>query len=327
MQTGVPQSYNWILRILWAVLILGGAVFTGLVISVRTELATLLFEIALFLLVLVISRAAIANLVIAFIVTDHLCQFLKRFIFLWGAQSHPLYYALQVLPDLFIATAALLIFRDLSKTRVTRSSKFLMFFAAVAILVSVLNIRVVPLQSGLAGLNQALLTLFALFIGMTLPLSIYTKIGRVFSALVLISVPYGLYQFAVGPTIIDRTWAVAMHEYSIEAAKVFGVMTVSGTEFRAYSYYADHTTWGLFLALAAIGVLISVTLGMMQKKWLYFVMPFALLGLIVCQTRTAWLAFLGTLVVYRIITTRLLRPAHVTDYRSFVVLRRGGYAG
>ena len=148
MQTGALQRYHWILRIVWPVLILGCAVMTGLVVSVRTELATLLFEVALFLIVLVISRGVIANLVIAFIVTDHLCQFFKRFIFLWGAQSHPLYYALQVLPNLFLATAAMLVFRDLLKQRVTRSSKFLMAFAGAAILVSVLNIRAVPLQSG-----------------------------------------------------------------------------------------------------------------------------------------------------------------------------------
>ena len=142
---------------------------------------------------------------------------------------------------------------------------------------------------------------------MTLPLTIFSKIGRVFSALVLISVTYGLYQFAVGPTIIDQAWAEAMHDYSIEAGKVFGAMTVSGSEFRAYSYYADHTTWGLFLALAAIGILICATLGMIPKKWPYVVIPVAIVGLVICQTRTAWLAFLGTLVVYRLITTRLLR--------------------
>ncbi len=301
------QYYDWIYKVLVLVLILGLAILTSLVVSVRTEIATLLFEVTLFVIVIVVSRAKVVNLVIAYVITDHLCQFFKRFIFLWGAQSHPLYYGLQVLPSLFIITAGLLIFGDLLKAQTTRSSKFLTLFAAVAILVSLLNIRTVPLTSGLAGLNQAVLNLLAVCIGQMVPLTIFSKLGRVFSALIIISVPYGVYQFVVGPTLIDQAWAEAMHDSSIEAGKVFEAMTVSGSEFRSYSYYADHTTWGLFLALAAIGVVMAATLNMFPAKWLYLVIPLALVGLVVCQTRSAWLALLGTLIVYRIISVRLLR--------------------
>lgn len=182
-----------------------------------------------------------------------------------------------------------------------------MGYAGVAILASLLNAKAVPLQAGVGGAYQDLILVCAIFAGMMVPLSIFTSLGRVFAALILISVPYGVYQFATGPTFMDRTWAEALHDTSMEAAKVYLAMTVTGSEFRAYSYYADHTTWGLFLALAVIAVIISATLGMFPRRWLWVVVPMGMLGLVICQTRTAWLGLLGTFVVYRIITTRLLR--------------------
>jgi len=305
--TGPLQRYNWILKILITIFVIAFALATALIVSVKTELATLLFEVFTLLIALLLSKADIANLLIAFIITDHFCQFFKRFIFLWGPQSHTLYYAVQLLPNFFILIAMFLVFRPLTRMRVTPSSKMLVAYAGASLLASLINIRAVPLEAGLGGLHQATMLISALFIGMMLPLTIFEKLGRIFSALVLISVPFGVYQFIAGPTAMDRAWAEAMHDYSIEAVKVWEAMTVSGTEFRAYSYYADHTTWGLFLSLAIIVVIISATLGMFRKKWLYIVVPTALVGLIVCETRTAWLALLGALIVYRLITTRLLR--------------------
>ena len=305
--TGPFQRYTWILKILITLVVIGLGLATALIVSAKTELATLIFEIFILLIALLLSKADVANLVVAFIVTEHFCQFFKRFIFLWGPQSHPLYYAVQLLPNVFILVAMVLVLRPLTRMRVTLSSKVLVAYAGVSLLASIINIRSVPLEAGLGGLHQATMVIFALFIGMMLPLTVFEKLGPVFSVLILISVPLGLYQFIVGPTAIDQAWAEAMHDYSIEAGKVYEAMTVTGTEFRAYSYYADHTTWGLFLSLAIIVVIVSATLGMLRKKWLYVVIPTALVGLVVCETRSAWLALLGTAIVYRLITTRLLR--------------------
>ncbi len=307
MLTGALQRYNWILRILIPVFLVATALVTALVISVKTELATLIFEVFLLLIVSVLTRANLSNLAIAFIITDHLCQFFKRFIFLWGPQSHPLYYAIQLLPDVFLALGILLVFQKLTRTTTTLSSKMLMAYAGFSVLTSLLNARATSLTAGLGGFYQDFMLLSALFLGMMLPVTLFSRLGRVLAALILISVPYGLYQFITGPTAIDRAWAEAMHDSSIEAGRVYQAFTVTGSEFRAYSYYADHTTWGLFLALASIVVIMSVTLGMLKRRWLYLVIPTAMVGLVICETRTAWLAFLGTLVVYRLITTRLLR--------------------
>jgi hypothetical protein len=307
MQTGALEQYKWILRILQPIVIVALAAMTGFIISVKTEMATMLFEVSLLVIVMVFAKAETGNLVVAFIITDHLCQFFKRFIFLWGPQSHPLYYAVQILPNAFIALALLLVFRKITSTRVAGSSKLLFSYVGISLLVAALNLRSLSIEAGLGGFYQGFMLLCALFVGTQLPLSIFSKIARVLSVLILVSVPYGVYQFFVGPTAIDRAWAEAMHSFSIEAGKVYEAMTVSGTEFRAYSYYADHTTWGLFLALSVTAILIASALGMFPKKWLYVVIPVALLGLVVCQTRTAWLGLLGSVIVHRLITTRLLR--------------------
>lgn len=305
MLTDDLQRFSW--KVLQPILIIGFAAFTALVISVKAELAVLLFEGSLLLLTMALAKADECNLVIAFILTDHICQFFKRFIYLWGPQSHPLYYALQLLPDVFIATAMLLIFRKTTRTRISGSSKMLLGFFGVSLLTSAINAKATTLQAGLGGFHQGFMLLSALFVGMMLPLTFLSRLSRVFTALIFISVPYGLYQFFFGPTAMDRAWAEALHESSIEAGKVWESMTISGAEFRVYSYYADHTTWGLFLALALVAIIMASTLGMFPRKRLWIVIPVALVGLVVCQTRTPWLAFLGSLIVYRLITTRLLR--------------------
>ena len=69
---------------------------------------------------------------------------------------------------------------------------------------------------------------------------------------------------------------------------------------------------------------------MLPKKWLYVVIPVALLGLVVCQTRTAWLGLLGSVIVHRLITTRLLRRPMLLIFgvlSSFAVVVTVGDSG
>ena len=280
---------------------------TAVIVSLRSEMIALLFEAIVLVLVLALSRAQVPNLVIAFVITDHLCQFLKRFIFLWGVQSRPFYYLMQLLPDLIVLLAFILVFRAVTRRRLPQSTKLLMAYSCVSILVSLLNVRALNAGTALVGLHEAFFPVATIAIGSTLSANILGRIARIFCFLIPISVVYGVYQFIVGPTLIDQAWATATHEYSMEAGKVWDAMTVTGADFRAYSYYADHTTWGLFLVIAITVVIMSIGREELPKKWLYFLGPCTFVGLVVCETRTAWLALLGSVIVHQLITTRILR--------------------
>ena len=176
---------------------------TGFIISVKTEMATMLFEVSLLVIVMVFAKAETGNLVVAFIITDHLCQFFKRFIFQRGPQSHPLYYAVQRTASRMPSSPLryFSLFRKIASTRVAGSSKLLFSYVGISLLVAALNIRSLSIEAGLGGFYQGFMLLCALFVGTQLPLSIFSKIARVLSVLILVSVPYGVYQFFVG---LDR---------------------------------------------------------------------------------------------------------------------------
>jgi len=67
-----------------AILVAGVGLAYGVCFSI--EIIPFALGLACFVLLVALSRLRTANLLIAYIVADHLCQFLKRAIFLLGNQ-------------------------------------------------------------------------------------------------------------------------------------------------------------------------------------------------------------------------------------------------
>ncbi len=277
------------------------------VVCFREGMIPLLFELCLFGVLIGFAQLKLANLVLAFVLSDHLCQFLKRMIFAIGPQSRMVYYGFQLMPAVILFIAGITALYTISKQKIPPSTKVLMGYIMVSILVSFLNVRAMSLQAGVAGVVGLMITLFALLAGMALPLTIFKRFSKLLVTLIVVSVVYGFYQFYFGPTIFDRAWADACKDFSIEAFKVYNAIYYTGSEFRPYSYYNDHTTWGFFLCTSAIALLAMTSIKAIPRKVVYFAVPVAMFGMVLCETRVPWLGFLGALVTYRFITTRALR--------------------
>ena len=280
---------------------------TVFAVCYRSGVVPLIFELSLLIILIAASKLKAANLVIAYIIADHLCQFLKRVIFTVGPQTRTVYYGFQLLPTLLLMIAGMSALTIVARKKLPLSSKIFIGYMITSVVASLINFRAVPLTSWFSGLGDGLIPFGSILIGMALPLTIFKRLSRLFIFFIVVSVVYGMFQFFTGPTVIDQAWATATHDYSIEGYKVYDKMYGHGSDFRPFSYYADHTTWGLFMALACIVLIASVSMDMLPKKALYFVIPFGLVGLVICQTRTPWLAFLAALVIHRVITTRALR--------------------
>ena len=88
-------------------------------------------------------------------------------------------------------------------------------------------------------------------------------------------------------------------------------------EFRAYSYYSDHLTWGTFVANAALFILACAAMKIVPRNYRFWAYALGITGLLVCATRGVWISFVGALVIYRIMKVRGFR-------RPFLML--GGVA-
>ncbi len=307
MRTSEWPLPNFSAEVWQAILLMMLAPITVLSVCFRSGTVPLIFELSLFIILIAASKLRTANLVLAYIIADHLCQFLKRVIFVLGPQTRMIYYGFQLLPTLLLMIAGLSALTIVARKKLPLSAKIFIAYMATSLIASFLNFRAVAPTAWFSGLGDGLIPFGSILIGMALPLSIFRRISRLFIFFILVSVVYGMFQFLTGPTVIDQAWATATHDYSIEGFKVYDKMYGKGVDFRPFSYYADHTTWGLFLALASIVLFAAVTMEMLPRKVLYFVIPFNLVGMVICETRTPWLAFLAAIIVYRLITTRALR--------------------
>ena len=307
MRTSEWSLPNFSAEVWQALLLLILAPIIVFSVCFRAGMVPLIFELSLLTILIAASKLKTANLVIAYIIADHLCQFLKRLIFVVGPQTKMVYYGFQLLPTLLLMIAGMSALTIVVRKKLPLSAKIFIGYMATSVVASILNVRAVPLTAWLSGLGDGLIPFGSILIGIALPLTIFRRLSRLFIFFIVVSVIYGMFQFLTGPTLIDRAWATATHDYSIEGFKVYDRIYGKGTDFRPFSYYADHTTWGLFMALACIVLIASVSLDMLPKKALYFVIPFGLAGLVICETRTPWLGFLGALGVYWLIKKRGFR--------------------
>jgi hypothetical protein len=294
------------------------------------ELIPFALGIACFLFLLAFSRLKTTNLLLAYIVADHLCQFLKRAIFLLGPQPKLVYWGFQLLPTLLLALAVVSSFYSMRKTIFPLSTKLLMLFIAICVAQTFLSPSGAALINRFAGANQSIVPLFAAFAGMAISPGEWRRFGKLFLVLVIISSIYGIFQWAHGPTAIDRAWALQTGDYSIEGSKVFLYITGARPDFRAYSYYADPTTWGFFLVLGSLFLVALRQREWIPSVWIRVAASFALLGIVVAETRSVWVALLGALLVHWVLGSRSLRHPVVVITGILVafglVLSAGQYA-
>jgi hypothetical protein len=300
----------------------------ALVVCREAGLVPLVLAAALLVPLFSFARFNLTNLALSFILADHLCQFLKRAIFLLGPQQRFVYYGFQTLPAVILGIAAASALFFIAKDKWPLSVKILILWGFLGVFNTAISSRSNPL-TGIISATAATWPLLAIFVGMAMPSTAWRSISRLFLWLIVISAIYGFVQYFGGYTIFDKAWALGTHAYSIQASKVYAVLTGETTEVRAYSYYADHLTWGLFLVTALLFISASVSARVAPKRWVYIALIPALTGIVLCATRTVSVALLGALIIHKIISRRgFRRPLLVmaSVFASFgLVLWLGGY--
>jgi hypothetical protein len=287
------------------ILVAGVALAFGVCFSI--QIIPFALALACFVLLVALSRLGTVNLLIAYIVADHLCQFLKRAIFLLGPEPRLVYYLFQLLPTLILFLAVASSLYGLRHTRFPLSAKLLAGFIAICLAQTFLSPNGSDLLSRFGGTNQSIIPLFAAFAGMAVPPGEWRRFAKLFLVLVIVSTIYGVIQLVHGPTVIDRAWALQTGNYSIEGVKVFWYITGGSREFRAYSYYSDPTMWGFFLVFAVLFVAVARQRTAVPGLWLKLAIGFSLAGLVAAQTRTVWVALLGAVLMHRVLGLRSLR--------------------
>ena len=292
-----------------------GRRLSALLIALAVAAAVCLFKdyIALFVAALcfavlvALSRFDLVKLTLAYILADHLCNLLKRAIYLFGDQPVMVYGAFQLFPALLLIIAVFISLPTVTRYRLPPSLSVLMMFVFVSTVTTLAAPSGTALSARMAGLAREVLPIAAVFVGIALPPGSLGRIAKLCYIIIIVSVLYGAYQFAFGPTLIDRVWANHTYTFSIEGSKVFGYISGSLHEFRIYSHYADHMSWGIFLVTGLVIIFASVRIGAVSRSWLYVAIPLVLFGIFITETRTVWVAFLGALGVHRVISRRLLR--------------------
>jgi hypothetical protein len=289
----------WFLLILCALALAAAASFPWLQ---AVGLAAILFP-----LLIALSRFHLTGLVIVFLICGNLVHFLKRAIFLFGPQPQTVYVGVQLLPTLVFAILFVAACRRRLHQGVPGSAKLLSLFLAVCLAVTWPSTSYVPWLGALTAVHQQLLPFLMFYVGLRLTLDEFAKAGRTLGALAVLSAIYGILQLITGPTVIDRVWAAESYSYSIHGSKVFDYVEGASPEFRAYSYYADPLTWGLFLVAGFIGTIVARSQSKLSNARWIAVVVLVLAGLFATMTRTCWASFLGTIGAYFLIRRRWFR--------------------
>jgi O-antigen ligase len=285
---------------------LSAALALGVAAS-NTQLQPIGLSLILLPIFVAFSRFQLFGLAVAFLISDHLVHFLKRAIFLLGPQPQSVYFGIQLLPSLIFMMLCVAAVRQRRRVALPGSAKLLCTFLVIAVATTLYSISHLPLWVVLAAIHQQLLPFLMFFVGLSLTLGQFARIGRVIAVLAAISVLYALLQLASGPTIIDRVWASETYSYSIHGRKVFTYLTGTSPEFRAFSYYADPLTWGLFLVVAFLGATVAREMKEMSRSSCLIVGILGLVGLFFSLTRTSWAGLLVAVGAYFVLRNHFVR--------------------
>jgi O-antigen ligase len=291
------------------------AIWTAAVLAIPLVCATAAFPefqaacVASLILpaLLALSGFRLDGLVIAFLVCESLVHLLKRAIFLFGPQPQAVYFGIQVFPTVILAVLVAIAFRLRRQVRVPSSGRLLAAFFALGVVETLMSLTSLPWVAVLATIQQQLFPILMFFVGLLVTLGNFPRIGRTMAWLAAISVIYGLIQLAGGPTALDRAWASQTYSYSIQGGKVFAYLEGASPVLRAFSYYADPLTWGLFLTACFLGAAVSRALGKISKVCWIAVVLLVLAGLFCSLTRTSWAGFAVMAGVYLALRWRCFR--------------------
>ena len=319
----------WSLSAARMVGIAGMALSAGVTIGIPGMELIGLCGVILFAL-LTLSRFDLFGLAVAYIVADGLVSFLKRAIFLLGAQPKWIYYAVQAMPLIIYAALLFETMRCIKLKGIPWSGRL---FGAFFLLATGLTLWSLPnsesITSSLASVNNYLLPLPLFFVGLALPMGRYPKLATVIAVIASLSVIYGLIQFIGGPTYLDRIWAMNTSDYSIHGEKVF--LYIEGIErageWRAFSFYADPLTWGLFLFAGFICGMQARAMSAVSGSVWRVIQVLILAGLVISMTRTPLIGLLAAFGMYILMRYPLFRNAWVVAGLTagcFVVLIWGG---
>lgn len=254
----------------------------------------------LFLLLFLVSKQ-VTYFPILFAVADISAHLFKRLIFTAGEQPRILYSAVVGVPYVFVLAVFLATSRNTFRHHLPRSGLLLLGYLSWTALLTVASPSGVAAERRLAALQQHVIPALLYFLALSIPTATLGLTAKVLSITSFISVTYGLIQFFVGPTAIDRLWAEHAVNYSLQAAKVHAYLYGNAQEFRVFSFYADPLTWGFLLVATFVLVHVATGLGCLSRPWARAVSGFTAVGLFLGLTRTSWVALLITIGFYRLL--------------------------
>lgn len=281
--------------------------------------------VVLCLLLVSLTRFDLTNLTIAFLVSQPAIGFLKRAIFLLGPQPTRVYHAIQGVCTLLFLLMLATAIRHLTWQRLPRSGRILAAYLALAWLTT-LFVPGPPWYERTVALLTRALPPTAFYVGLAMGLGGLLRIGRVALVLVFVSVAYGLFHFAYGPSPVEEAWAAAMKDSSLQAGKLYAHIARQRflgeiPEFRVFSFYSNALDWGLFLLSSFVMILLLRTHNWVTKSTLWWGVVGVVGGLVLTLSRSpsaGLLVMLGTL--------RLLRLRFMQHPWALVGLIAAGFA-
>jgi len=254
------------------------------------------------------------RLACAFLVFAEMAHTLKRFVFVFGEQSQAAYYAIGLGPFFVAAILFWVVFRK-RKCPLPKSARWLLAFVAVAGSTTLYR----SLEFGaFAGLFSYTAPMMVFFASAYLPDRAVEKLAKTAIWLGCVSVLYGFWQLAMGPTFIDVAWAENTQEFSTEGAKVFDYLhpansLATDNLFRPYSFHSDPFAWAMSLsAMVALAGMSRSGRGA-RSNYIAWALAIALVGLPMCLSRSPIIGYLAMIIFSIAIRTRLLRgPASLS---------------
>jgi hypothetical protein len=233
----------------------------------------------------------LSGLLAAYLVSSCLIHLLKRVIFLFGPQTQEVYIALQLGPGVLLIAVVLAALPRLRRRKPAPSSVWLGAFLAVAVVSTALSLRRTEALYVGTAIYQQLLPFVLYFVAQALTREEMARALKITVLLAGASALYGAVQFVSGPTLVDRAWAAGTYQYSIHGSKVLDYIEGKNPEFRAFSFYADPLTWGLFLLAGLTAAAVARELGVISRAAWRSSALLCVAGLFCAMTRTSWLGF------------------------------------
>ncbi len=283
------------------------AVAVGLALS-SAPLQVAALEVVLVACLFGFARLEFEPLLVGWLWLVCTIHFMKRAIFLLGPQTQATYYSVLILATVAFIPLVLLSLVRLRQRGVPPSARILGFFIAWSLFQTLLPGSGATVITRLAAVHERILPMAAFAIGLCMAPGSrpFGRAARTILTTALLSVVYGLFLAANGPTIIERAWAYETAPFSLQGRNVLSWIEGQSGDwmFRSFSFYADPLTWGLFLLTAVACLLLTMPTGPRKGIRFWASMGLLLAGLTVSLTRTPWAGLLIMLATWALLGKR-----------------------